>query len=172
MEESMSGRLEDTTVGKKANLPLTLLALAVITLTAGAYWYLRPAQVPLTESNPTTTPATDSLTTKESPSNAMPERDVKVFTLDAGMFFFKPNVIQVKKGDKVKVVINNTDSNDKFEVMHDFAIDELEVLSEEIGEGESGSVEFTANTVGEFEFYCSVGEHRKKGQVGTFIVTE
>jgi plastocyanin len=31
-------------------------------------------------------------------------------------------------------------------------------------------VEFTPNIVGEFEYYCSVGDHRAKGMTGTIIV--
>jgi len=31
-------------------------------------------------------------------------------------------------------------------------------------------VEFTADTPGEFEYYCSVGQHRANGQVGKLIV--
>jgi len=100
------------------------------------------------------------------------EGDAKVFNLETAMYYFKPNVIKVKKGDKVKVTINNVDKDDNFEIVHDFAIDELGVKSQEVGEGQSGSVEFTADKVGTFEFYCTIGKHREKGQFGSFIVTE
>ena len=57
-------------------------------------------------------------------------------------------------------------------MMHDFVIDELNVKSEIIKSGETGEVEFTPDTIGEFEFYCSVGQHRANGMVGTLIVEE
>ena len=88
------------------------------------------------------------------------------FTLEAGSFYYKPSVITVKKGETVKIVLNSVD------MMHDFVIDELDVRTEIIKSGESGEVTFTPTVAGEFEFYCSVEDHRDKGAVGTLIVTE
>jgi plastocyanin len=55
-------------------------------------------------------------------------------------------------------------------MVHDFNIDELNVHSPMTKNGESNTVEFTADKVGVFEFYCSVGQHRKNGQVGKITV--
>ena len=41
-----------------------------------------------------------------------------------------------------------------------------------ISEGGSDVVQFTADQVGEFEYYCSVGTHRADGMYGNFIVEE
>jgi heme/copper-type cytochrome/quinol oxidase subunit 2 len=98
------------------------------------------------------------------------EGDTLVVKMEAGAFYYAPNVITVKKGQKVRVDI--TSVGDSGMMMHDFNIDELDVSMDALPEGESGSVEFVADTVGEFEYYCSVGEHRANGQVGTLIVTE
>ena len=57
-------------------------------------------------------------------------------------------------------------------MMHDFNIDELGVKVPITPSGSSSTVEFTASKVGEFQFYCSVGNHRAMGQVGTLIVTK
>jgi len=54
--------------------------------------------------------------------------------------------------------------------MHDFVIDELNVKMPIVKNGEIGTVEFIADQVGEFEYYCSVGQHRQNGQVGKLIV--
>lgn len=86
--------------------------------------------------------------------------------IEAGSFYFKPNLIRVKKGEKVKLTLNSVS------MMHDFNIDELGIRIPVTKSGNSGTVEFTANKVGEFEFYCSVGEHRQLGQVGKLIVVE
>jgi nitrosocyanin len=91
---------------------------------------------------------------------------VTTVTMEAGSFYFKPNQITVKKGDKVKVVITSHD------MMHNFNIDELKVKSPLVKAGETSTVEFTADKVGNFQFYCSVGQHRAHGQVGTLTVTE
>ena len=57
-------------------------------------------------------------------------------------------------------------------MVHDFVIDELGVKSSVAKSGHSTSVEFVADKVGSFEFYCSVGQHRTNGMVGTLTVTE
>ena len=91
---------------------------------------------------------------------------VKVVNIEAGSFYYKPNEIRVKKGEKVKVVIKSVD------MMHDFVIDELSVRTKIAQAGEIVGVEIVANEVGEFEFYCSVGNHRDMGMVGTLIIEE
>lgn len=90
--------------------------------------------------------------------------DVKEFTLEAGSYYYKPNIITVKKGDKVKVTINAVDK------MHDFVVDEFNAKTDIVAAGKSASVEFTADKAGSYEFYCSVANHRAQGMVGTLIV--
>ena len=92
------------------------------------------------------------------------DNQARVITIEAGSFYYKPNLIQVKKGETVRIEMTAAD------MMHDFNIDELGVKMPITKTGNTGSVEFTADTVGEFEFYCSVGQHRANGQVGTLIV--
>ena len=87
-------------------------------------------------------------------------------SVEAGSFYYKPNLIRVKKGEKIKLTLNSVS------MMHDFNIDELGVKVPVTKSGSSSTVEFTASKVGEFQFYCSVGNHRAMGQVGTLIVTE
>lgn len=108
---------------------------------------------------------TETSTATES-SMAMEDSTVKTFNIEAGSFYYKPNVINVKKGDKVKIVMHSND------MMHDFNIDELNVKLPVTKSGETNTVEFTADTAGTFEFYCSIGQHRAQGQVGTITVTE
>jgi cytochrome c oxidase subunit 2 len=92
--------------------------------------------------------------------------EVQIFEVEGGSFYYKPNEIRVKKGDPVKIVLKSVD------MMHDFVIDELNVKTEIIESGDTTEVEFTPNEVGDFEFYCSVGQHRANGMVGTLIVEE
>lgn len=98
--------------------------------------------------------------TTDSAANASEQ----VVTIEAGSFYYKPNVINAKVGDKIKVVMTSKD------MMHDFKIDELNVMLPVTKSGETNEVEFTASKAGTFEFYCSVGQHRKNGQVGTLVV--
>lgn len=89
---------------------------------------------------------------------------VKEFTLNAGSFYYDPQVIRVKEGDTVRIVMYS------LSMVHDLVIDELGVRSPMVKAGESGVVEFVASRKGTFEFYCSVGTHRSQGQVGTLII--
>jgi len=93
-----------------------------------------------------------------------PETGIRTVTIEAGSFYYKPDVIRVKKGEKVKLVLNSVD------MMHDFNIDELGVSVPVTKAETSSTVEFTPDQVGTFEYYCSVGEHRANGQVGTIII--
>src|SRR3989344_1215673 len=89
---------------------------------------------------------------------------VKEFTVEGSPFKFVPNVINVKKGDTVRVTFKNVTGT------HDFVIDEFDVRTNQIGEGEEEEVEFIADKAGTFEYYCSVGNHRAMGMVGKLIV--
>lgn len=121
-----------------------------------------------------TTPATTDEAMMEKTDETLVQDDsvmtesesVKTFELEAGSFYYQPNTITVKKGDTVKIVMNSVS------MMHDFNIDKLGVSIPVTKAGESATVEFVADQVGEFEYYCSVGSHRAQGQVGTLIVTE
>ena len=90
--------------------------------------------------------------------------DSQTVTLEAKNFTFGKDEIRVKKGDTVKVTINNSQGT------HDFVIDEFGVSSGIIPTGSSKTVEFVADKAGSFEYYCSVGNHRQLGMKGTLIV--
>ena len=71
----------------------------------------------------------------------------------------------VKKGDIVRIKITNTAG------IHDFIIDEYKIdldtpLNQEV------MVEFVADKVGDFEYYCSKYNHRSIGQKGILRVVE
>ena len=91
--------------------------------------------------------------------------DSKVVTIEmqAGSFYFNPKEIRVKKGQTVKINLKAMDA------MHNFNIDELGVKSPTLNAGETTTIDFVANKLGEFEYYCLIGQHRKLGQVGTLI---
>lgn len=111
---------------------------------------------------PSPTQATD-VTATPSPTDAM-DASVKTFTVSGQNFSFTPNQITVNKGDKVKIVFQNSGG------FHDLVIDEFGVKTAQIASGASETVEFTADKTGSFEYYCSVGSHRQMGMKGTLIV--
>jgi cytochrome c oxidase subunit II len=90
--------------------------------------------------------------------------EVQIVNVEAGSYYFKPNEIRVKKGQKVKIELKSVS------MMHNFVIDELDVSSPIVASGNTGTVEFVADKVGTFEYYCAIPGHRAQGQVGKLIV--
>ncbi len=109
---------------------------------------LRPAMpMPQASSAPTTTQA-----------------GVKQFTVVAQNFAFAPGEIRVKKGDTVKLTLQNQDG------FHDLVIDEFNVRTPRIGQGQTADVQFVADKTGTFQYYCSVANHRAMGMWGNLVV--
>lgn len=87
-------------------------------------------------------------------------------TIDGKMAaHFSLKEIVVKKGDKVRITITNTAGD------HDFNIDAYNIKSE-TPLNKVTVIEFTADKVGSFEYYCSKYSHRTIGQTGTLRVIE
>lgn len=89
---------------------------------------------------------------------------VVAIEMDGDDFSFSQEEIRVKQGDTVKITLNAID------MPHDWVVDELDARTAIAQPGETVEVEFVADEVGEFEYYCSVGQHRANGMVGTIIV--
>jgi len=106
----------------------------------------------------------NTLNEGENQESMAPEVEVTEIELNASNFTFGQDEIRVKEGETVRITINNTQGT------HDFVIDEMEVNSGIIPEGESQTVEFTAWDTGSWEFYCSVGNHRQLGMKGILVV--
>ena len=90
--------------------------------------------------------------------------NAKVFTVSGTNFEFDVKEIRVQKGDTVTI---NFESADGF---HDWVLDEFEAATDQVQPGTPTSVTFVAETAGTYEYYCSVGQHRANGMVGTLIV--
>lgn len=118
-----------------------------------------------TSGSTSATPTNGSSQASTTSAPSANQSDVRMIAIEAGNFFFNPNEIRVKKGEKVKVTLTNNGG-----VMHDFTIDEFSVKTPRVNSGQTGSVEFVVDKVGTFEFYCSVGTHRQLGQTGKLIV--
>ena len=148
---------------KGLNTYVVLGLIAVIGI-AGFILMNRNVQAPEIPVQTETIPPTSDQPIEQPESQII--SDTITVDMEAGGFYFTPNEISVKKGQKVQINLTAKD------MMHDFNIDELGVKSETVKAGNSTVIEFTADSVGSFEYYCSVGEHRANGQVGTLTVTE
>jgi cytochrome c oxidase subunit II len=79
--------------------------------------------------------------------------------------FYKPDVIRVKKGEPLTLIVTATD------VTHGFAIDEFKI-AEEVAPGRSVKIEFTPDRAGEFYFYCVVRCSKKHKQMRGKLIVE
>lgn len=98
------------------------------------------------------------------PNQSPKSADAKEIVVDASNYKFAPSAITVKKGEKTRIVLKNTEGT------HDFRIDELNISTAVIQGSQEDFVEFTADKTGKYEFYCSVDGHRQMGMKGTLVV--
>jgi cytochrome c oxidase subunit II len=82
--------------------------------------------------------------------------------MTAKKYEFDPNIITVRKGEHVKLVITALDHD------HGFKLDAFKI-NERLKKGAPVTVEFTADKAGTFPFQCShfcgVGHGRMKGKI-------
>ncbi len=135
-------------------------AIVIVALVAvGGIWYMgrksNPEAVPM--ALPTTPAATGAAMTV---SPTVAGQTVEL-TVEGSNFQFAPATLKVKKGQKIGLTFKNTGGT------HDLVIDELNVHTDIIGSGQQQRVEFVADKVGTFAYYCSVSNHRAMGMQGT-----
>jgi heme/copper-type cytochrome/quinol oxidase subunit 2 len=159
--------------GSKSKNPLMLGLIAVTLISVFGAIYLnqrwtQPKEDSITLSNQSVQGSETEVeeVSLVEPTEPLVDSSKTTVEIEAGSFFYDPREIRVKKGTKVEIVLTAKD------MMHDFNIDELGVKLPITQAGNTNTLEFVADTVGEFEYYCSVGQHRSLGQVGTLIVEE
>ena len=130
--------------------------------------FTREAAVPVPEDPVESAPSDESAEVTDSPESVEEEvsdtAEIKEFTLDAFNFGFSDDELTVNLGDTVVINLTNSDG------FHDWVLDEFAAQTTQIQTGETTSVTFVATERGTFEYYCSVGNHREQGMVGTLVV--
>ena len=150
------------------NYILILSIISVFLIGACAQQPAQPAAQPTTQPTAVIEPALDPESEPDAPSQEpvqieAPTSEVVEIDMIARKWDFDPSTITVNEGDKVKLNIRSVD------VTHGFSLFEFGV-NERLTPGTTTTVEFTADRVGSFEYYCSVGAHRALGMKGTLIV--
>jgi cytochrome c oxidase subunit II len=88
--------------------------------------------------------------------------EVREFKMTAKKYQFDPNMITVKQGDKVRLIITALDRD------HGFKLDEYGI-DQKLTKGDPATIEFTADKPGTFVFRCSVfcgmGHRKMKGKL-------
>ena len=97
-------------------------------------------------------------------SDLVVDPDAVVINVTGHNFEFDPTEIRVKEGDTVVINFTSTDG------FHDWALDAFDAKTARVATGDTSSVTFVADAKGSYEYYCSVGNHRANGMVGTLIV--
>ncbi len=108
----------------------------------------------------------DELLEQEANEQAPQAGDERTVTFDVKgtNFAFDVTEMTVNQGDTVVV------SFESVEGFHDWVLDEFDAATEQVRPGNPTSVTFVANEAGTYEYYCSVGNHRAQGMVGTLTV--
>lgn len=141
------------------------LALIVVAVLIFGVWYYWDTQPKDTDEEPDV-----PVETVENSGPAATDTDVvvdaesKVFEVTARNHEFSVTEIRVQEGDTVTI---NLTAEEGF---HDWVVDEFDAATERVEEDGTASVTFVADAAGTYEYYCSVGDHRAMGMVGTLIV--
>lgn len=93
------------------------------------------------------------------------QAQTKEITVMGSEFKFEPNLITVNKGEKVKIIFENTGN-----YPHNLVIPELNIETKLIKKGETDIIEFIAPESKTYEFICSVPGHKENGMEGEFKV--
>ncbi|MAG38869.1 cytochrome C oxidase subunit II [Candidatus Woesearchaeota archaeon] len=100
---------------------------------------------------------------KNSDIEVIPTGEVKEFIITAFQFGYNPSILEVDKGDLVRIIASSRD------VSHGLAIPLFGVNLYLGSDGSEQTVEFLADKEGTFTFYCSVscgsGHGRMSGQL-------
>lgn len=148
--------------------------IAVVIVLGTAFWYynstkpaLEESQIPSPNSSETTMNHDQNMTGAtgtDSSTSSAGSANIKEVMVGGSNYKFEPSQIKVKLGDTVKVRFMNTQGT------HNFTIDGLNTKTNTISSGQEETIEFTASEVGNFEYYCSVGNHKEQGMVGSLVV--
>ncbi|MDP7001798.1 MAG: cytochrome D1 domain-containing protein, partial [Candidatus Poseidoniaceae archaeon] len=93
-----------------------------------------------------------------------------VFNIESNQWSFEPNEIIVDEGDKVRLIFTSTSDEQSQYNLHSFGLNAYDIAVD-LPVGETVTVEFEADLVGEFPFDCSIfcGD-RHNDMTGVLIV--
>lgn len=134
-----------------------IVVVVIVLLVAAGFFFVSSKDKPQT----TTSVSQAEADVQEPP---VPTGPVKEFTVDGSNYEFGPTKIEVNKGDTVKITFKDNDG------MHNLVVDGYNVKTNIIKGGTQDTIQFVADKVGTFKYYCSVANHEEQGMVGSLIV--
>ena len=107
-------------------------------------------------------------TSSMSTTNDNGNKDIVSYAIDMNNYSFSPNLIAAEPGETLKVKITSHNGN------HDLKIDAFKFDSGVLENGQSKIFEIKVpiDAKGEYEFYCSIGNHKAMGMVGKFQIKD
>ncbi|HEY8497083.1 MAG TPA: cupredoxin domain-containing protein [Limnochordales bacterium] len=125
-----------------------LLVLAVLLAGCGGGGSRQQSQAPSSSGGTTTSQAAT--------------REITIVLSD---FKFEPAEITVKRGERVRLVLEN-----KGTVAHDWTVRDLNLASPRVQPGQTATYEFSVDRVGTFTSVCVEAGHEALGMTGRLIV--
>lgn len=110
------------------------------------------------------TPTENSDESEELDEEVKNEDAIEV-TVKMSEYIISPSVISIEEDSDTTFVIKNLGFT-----THNFVSEELGIYSGVIPPGESKTITVMADEPGEYDFYCSIGDHRNNGMEGVLIV--
>lgn len=154
-------------MNKNGTIILVVIILLIIVAIVGYTSYSSPAVAP-TDQDPSAIPANINdggvMIENSTTTTTTEAQQTKTFTVRGSNFAFAPSTLNVNQGDQVVINFINDSGT------HDLKIDEFGAATPVITGGQNATISFTADKTGTFEYYCSVGNHRQMGMVGTLTV--
>ncbi|MEH6941031.1 cupredoxin domain-containing protein [Bacillus sp. JJ722] len=109
---------------------------------------------------------------------------VVTINVQPSKFSYEPSTIQLKKNQRVSLILNNEDMID-----HDIEIKKIPIAKEDTNlhiehqnlnsdfhlhssASKQEKITFTPIALGTYEFYCTIPGHKEKGMIGTLTVTK
>lgn len=139
------------------NTNLIVGALGVVALLVGVFLFFSGDN--LVDINITST-----VTPTRNPS--ITQGAIREFIITGINYRFSLSEMHVKRGDTVRVTFRSEEGR------HDWTNDEFQARTNVLATGTQETIQFIADRVGTFEYYCSVGTHRILGMRGNLIVEE
>ncbi len=152
------------------SLPIIAGVIVLLLIAGGTYFFVKGSPVSAPQPSPETAIEQASSSGTAVMNSSMPSSDsgsmseTKEVIISSSNFKYTPSLINVNKGDKVKITLKNNGG------MHDLFIDGYNIQTKIIESGQEDSIEFTADKAGTFDFWCTVGKHKAMGMVGRLVV--
>jgi uncharacterized cupredoxin-like copper-binding protein len=149
-----------TQMTRRKLLATSIVAAPAVLVTLGVRAAQDNAGTPDASASPGASPSASPMASP----GASPAAGGATVQLAAVDINWEPKTLTLPANTDAEIVITNNGV-----LGHDFAIDELKILTDEIPSGQQITVPINA-PAGTYEFYCAVPGHKEAGMVGTLTV--